>query len=118
MKRVFIIYSHPVLAQGVQELLSHNTRLNVVGCESDIDRAIEQIKALAPDSVIVDAGDLIGDITPVVTRILAARPESQVVQVSLDSNTLNIFRRQQKAAQGVDDLMQVIEQEGGESPGS
>jgi len=42
MKCIFVLSNHPLFGQGVENLLRQEKRLNIVGRETDVDRAIEQ----------------------------------------------------------------------------
>ena len=70
MKRIFMLSSHPLFSQGVESLLRRETGLEIVGRETDVDKAMERIKELRPNVVILDGGDPACDFTPAVMRIL------------------------------------------------
>jgi DNA-binding NarL/FixJ family response regulator len=116
VKRFFVLSCNPIFNQGVQELLSHHTRMQMVGREAIGDQALAHIQELGPDIVIVDAGHPTHDRTSLVLRILEDMPGVQVVELSLENNTITIFRKQQTEARSVDDFMKAIEEHGSESP--
>jgi len=41
MKHVFVLSSHPLFGQGVESLLRQEKGLEIVGRETDVDKAIE-----------------------------------------------------------------------------
>src|ERR1051326_5128046 len=45
---------HPIVRQGLAELIDHEKDLSVCGVAEDIHKALDQIAALTPDLVIVD----------------------------------------------------------------
>ena len=53
--RVVIADDHTLLRQGTAELLRHQPTLDIVGEASDGQQAVELVKNLAPDVVVMDA---------------------------------------------------------------
>jgi len=109
MKRVFIVSSYPLFSQGVESLLRRQTGLDIVGRETDVDKAVERIRELRPDVVILDSADPAGDPTPVVTRILREGLATKAIGLSLQDNTMCIYRGEQRIARGIEDLVEAIE---------
>jgi len=109
MKRVFILSSHPLLSQGVESLLRQETGLDIVGRETDVDKAIGRIKELQPDVVIVDGSNPACDLTPAVLRILREGVGAKVIGLNLQDNTMCIYRGEQRVVKEVKDLVEAIE---------
>lgn len=53
-KRVFIVDDHPIMRQGLAQLISHEPDLVVAGEASDAASALTAIQETAPDLVIID----------------------------------------------------------------
>jgi len=83
--------------------------LEIVGRETDIDKAIERIRELRPDVVIVDSGDPAGDPTIAVMRILREGVGAKVIGLNLQDNTICIYRGEQRVVKEVKDLVEAIE---------
>ena len=109
MKRIFMLSSHPLFSQGVESLLRQETGLEIVGRETDMDKAIERIKELQPDVVILDSGDPACDLTPAVMRILREGVGAKVIGLNLQDNTMCIYRGEQRVVEEVKDLVEAIE---------
>ena len=109
IKRVFILSSHPLFGQGVESLLRREAGLEIVGRETDVDKAVERIKELQPDVVILDSADPACDPTPAVMRILKEGLGTKVIGLNLQDNTLCIYRGEQRVVKEVKDLMEAIE---------
>jgi DNA-binding NarL/FixJ family response regulator len=109
MKRVLMLSSHPLFGQGVESLLRREAGLEVVGLETDVDRAVERIKELRPHVVIVDSNDPEIDLMPGVMRILREGLGTKVIGLNLQDNTICTYRGEQRIAQGVKDLVEAIE---------
>jgi DNA-binding NarL/FixJ family response regulator len=109
MRHVFIISSHPLFGQGVESLLRQEAGLEIVGRETDVDKAAEHIQELRPDVVILDCGDPACDPTPTVMRILREGLGTKVIGLNLQDNTLCIYRGEQRVVKEVKDLVEAIE---------
>jgi DNA-binding NarL/FixJ family response regulator len=107
MKRIFMLSSHPLFSQGVESLLRRQTGLEIVGREADADKALERIKELRPDVVVLDSADL-RDPMPVVMRILREGVGAKVISLNLKDNTMHVYRGEQRVVKQVEDLVKVI----------
>ena len=105
MKRVFILSSHPLFSQGVESLLRQEPGVDIVGRETDVDKAIERIKELQPDVVILDSGDP----TPELMCILREGVGTKVIGLNLQDNTIGIYRGEQRVVKSIEDLIEAIE---------
>jgi DNA-binding NarL/FixJ family response regulator len=104
-KRIFIISSHLMFSCGLESLLRQEAKLDFVGQEADVGRAIERIKELQPDVVILDSDGSV----PEVFSILRARPGVKVISLSLQNNNLCVYQAKQRITKSVEDLLEVIE---------
>ena len=109
MKRIFMFSTHPLFGQGVESLLREETGLEVVGRETDVDKAVERIKELRPNVVIVDSGDPGCDPTLAVMRILRQGVVAKVIGLNLQDNTIRIYRGEQRVVKEMQDLIEAIE---------
>lgn len=53
-RKVFIVDDHPVICQGLSQLINNETDLSVCGDAPDIPNALQSIPECRPDAVIVD----------------------------------------------------------------
>lgn len=109
MKRVFILSSHPILGKGIESLLQWEEGLTIVGHEIDPDRAMEQIKALQPDVVIVDCSDAEAARALTVMRPFKQGTRPCVIGLDLSENTISIYHGEQRPIQDVDDLIAAVQ---------
>jgi len=112
MVRVFMLSMHPLFGQGVESLLRRETGMEIVGQETEVDKAIEHIAELRPDAVIVDSTDPACDPTATVTRILRAGVTARIIGLNLGDNTLSLYRGEQRVAKGVEDLIKAVNANG------
>lgn len=105
--RIFVLSDHLMFAHGLRSLLSQDPDLQLVGQETDIDRALEQIKVSQPDIVILDSsGPSMQKLD--LKRILLARPGLKVIGLSLNSNNLYIYQATQKVVDSILDFKLAI----------
>ncbi|HEX9077903.1 MAG TPA: hypothetical protein VF932_19140 [Anaerolineae bacterium] len=109
MKRVFILSCHPLFSKGVETLLRQQQGFDIVGRESDLEKAIIRLKELRPDVVILDMGVPGGDYGPIRSRILDDNQGVKIVGLNLENNTFSIYHEEQRILHQVQDLMQAIE---------
>jgi DNA-binding NarL/FixJ family response regulator len=108
MKRVFVLTSHSLLGSGVGVLLRSAADLEVVGCESDLERAIAQIIELRPDVVVAETADLDEDWAHIMARTCQAGLQLCVVGVHLHDNRISIYQGEQRTVHDVEDLLRAV----------
>jgi two-component system response regulator NreC len=84
--RVLLVDDHKVLRDGLRLLLTADNGIHVIGEAEDGFQAIQKVKTLAPDVVVMDLGlpDINGiDVTK---QILEYKPETQVVILSMHAS--------------------------------
>jgi putative dimethyl sulfoxide reductase chaperone len=109
MKRIYMISSQLMFGAGLQTMLSEQSGIKIVGRDTDPTRALEQIRELHPDVVILDSKDLASTPGSIVADILRERPGIKVISLNLENDRMRIFHGELRIAHGLDDLMQVIE---------
>jgi len=114
--RVLIVDDHPVVRKGLWSCLSSKTSLKIVGEASDGTDAIEKVKELAPDIVLMDI-DMPRQNGLEVTNVLRKEaPEVKVLILSMQSNRDSVLRIIKAGARGyvlkdapTDELVHAIE---------
>jgi hypothetical protein len=107
IRRVFILASQPLFAQGVESLLSGQSDIDVVGTALIGPDAFERVSAAEPDVIIVEAesGE---EQRRVVTMSLACASDAKIIGLTPDDNRISIFYQQMKESRKVDDLLEEI----------
>ncbi len=108
MVRVFMVSRLALFGDGVQALLSREKEVEIVGRETDFEAAIAQIQRLCPDVVILDSSLQAGEVAATAARVVAARPNTKVVAMSLEGNIVTVFRQEQKTVHEIQDLLRAI----------
>ena len=79
-----------------------------MGVETDGPRALESIKLLKPEMVVVEIGEegaLPNNLLPYLVR---ERPGSRIIGLSLTQNKVDVYYGHQRLVREAEDLLQVI----------
>ena len=107
-KRVFIISNHQMFGRGLERLLDYKTHIEIVGQETDVERAIQRINEIQPDVVILDGDEPPYDSSSMVFQILKQPSIPKVIGLNLQNNILYIYEARQWMARSVKDLIAAI----------
>lgn len=110
-KRVFMLSSQPLFSQGMESLLSDQKGLEIVGRETDAPKAIDRIRELKPDVVVIDSKDLASVPFLVVARLLKEEQGIKIIALNLEDQTIRVYRGEQRTGLSVHDLLEVIDEE-------
>ena len=108
-KRVYILVSHPLLGRGIESLLRQEATLEIVGQTTDPEEAVEQIKSLQPDVLVVDREGCDTACTLKMLRLLNEDIRPRVIGLDLNENSLWIYREEQRTVSEVKDLLEAIQ---------
>ncbi len=108
MKRIFMVSSYPLFCEGIAALLQRKDELELVGRETDVERAIHQIQLLHPDTVIVDSDNTVCETNSIVTRILQEETKIKIVRLNLHDNAMCVLHEEHRSIRDVEDLMTAI----------
>jgi chemotaxis response regulator CheB len=87
---------------GLESLLSTQDEVEILGCASNLDMALEQIKKLKPDVVILDSTRVSGDGLLNFRRTL--HQNMIIIGLNLYNNQLTLYQRNQRAAEEYQEL--------------
>ena len=106
MRRVFIVWTHPLFHEAVCLLLKH-PEIKLVGANSDYKAAHEQILELQPDTIVVEEGD---EGVPIdVMKYLETYPWNlRVTFLNVTDNQLNMYQHEQRTRGQAGDLLHLI----------
>ena len=109
MKRVFIVCSRPLLGHGLERLVGLEGRVEVVGRERCLARALPLIGALRPDAVIVGGEENDDALAPLFLRLLREGMCGRVIALSAQGNSVAVYRGRCVGISGVGDLLAAID---------
>ena len=88
--------------------MSREGQVEVVGVERDDQQALDRIRLLNPDVILVDFSARQGDPRLGVSEILKEVPDARVISLSLQENGIDIYDKQRIVASGPEDLVRAI----------
>ena len=97
-----------MFGRGLESLLRQKPELELVGQETDEQKAIAQIKFLQPQIVIWDSPEGPNDPMSTIIHILKENPGTKVVGLSLHDNNVYLFQVTQQVVNGLEELMETI----------
>ncbi len=86
--RAMVIDSREAMREGLRTMLSGDDRITVVGVVSGGQEAVERLKELSPDIVVMDISMPGADGVDTVRRIKEARPNTGILVLSDDRKAL------------------------------
>lgn len=112
-KRIFMLSSQTLFSQGVESLLRGQLGVEIVGRETDTSKAVESIRKLKPNVVVIDGKDLASAPFSAVACLLKEQ-DIRIIAMNLENETIRVFRGEQRNAVTVDDLVAAIKEDGEE----
>jgi two-component system, NarL family, nitrate/nitrite response regulator NarL len=114
--RVLLVDDHPVVRKGLCSCLSNRENIKVVGEASEGREAIQKVKELAPDIVLMDLNMPGMDGLTVTETVRKESPQTKVLVLSMHSNREYVLRIVKAGARGYvlkdappDELIKAIE---------
>jgi len=111
MRRVFILSNRSLFTQGVDSLLEREPDLEVVGWETDPDKAIRCIQKIQPDVVILTGEDATQRPSANAVRLFREGlvTKIKIIGLNLQDNTICIYHGEQRVVKEMQDLLKAIE---------
>jgi DNA-binding NarL/FixJ family response regulator len=98
--RILIVDDHPIVQQGLTEMLNHEDDLTVCGTAEDMHEALSKIEELKPDLVVLDITLKSSNGIEVLKDIKIRYPKLLVLMLSMHDETLYALRALRAGAAG------------------
>jgi hypothetical protein len=106
---VVVLSSHTLFAEGVHSRLqSRAEALDLSVVDARNSKAMEQIIALDPQAVIVDASDAEASLNCPINHLLASLPALKIIRLDPEQAGFQVVTSARHIAHEVDDLLEVI----------
>ncbi len=99
-KRVLVVDDHPIVREGLADLINKEKNLVVCGCAEDIPQALEALRTLKPDVVTVDISLKDASGIGLIKNIKAQYPDLPVLAISMHEESLYAERALRAGAKG------------------
>lgn len=103
-RRVAILYTHPLLGEGIARLLEGEEGTQVILVDGQTADAREQVRLIGADAVVVEVDPKHEDLL----RLLRESGAGLVVCVTLGDNGVDLYRTWHLTVTRVEDLRRVI----------
>jgi DNA-binding NarL/FixJ family response regulator len=110
MKRVLLIATQSLFGLGVENLLHQEDNLEIIGCESDVDSAMQRVENQELDVVLIELGILETQLGHPLQDLLRSQPNLTVIELNPEDESICIYSSQHKTVKKVRDLVEAIEQ--------
>jgi DNA-binding NarL/FixJ family response regulator len=100
VRRIIVVDDHPVVREGLAQLINHEPDLRICGQFEDAARAFEALPALQPDLAIVDLTLKAGSGLELVKNIRANYPNLVILVLSMHDESLYAERVLRAGASG------------------
>jgi DNA-binding NarL/FixJ family response regulator len=99
-KKIFIVDDHPVLRDGLTEMINRSSEGTVCGDASTAEEALERVPAAAPDLVVVDLSLPGMNGIELVKALRARLPSVRILVLSMHDEALHAERAMRAGARG------------------
>jgi DNA-binding NarL/FixJ family response regulator len=108
--RVLLVDDHPIVRQGLGEMINHEKDLMVCGGAEDLNSTIDQIESQKPDLVIVDISLKGSNGIELIKNLKARYPELPTLVLSMHDESLSADRALRAGSKGYIMKEEAIEQ--------
>lgn len=98
--KVYLIDDHPIMVQGLKELINNQKDMKVVGSSDDWHVAIEQSKKVQPDLILLDVTLKDANGIEVLKNLKIHLPQVKILMLSMHDENLYAMRSLKAGAQG------------------
>lgn len=110
-RRILVLYSKSLLAQGVANLLKRDEGLEVIGIDLEKNGSMSNINELRPEAVIIDGDDIPAGSGALILQVLRGNPSVKVLCISVNGSNVDIYRKSQVCITRADELVAAIRME-------
>ncbi len=107
-RRVLIISSHPLFAEGIERILQEDGNLTVVARSRELLEALPLVEQYQPDTVIVDYDEPGLCDTEVVNLLVGNQDERQIIFLTLSGSRMIVYHRQRVEDATPGDLLSTL----------
>jgi hypothetical protein len=109
MRQVFVFSEQVPFGRDLAGLLDPEAELEVLGWETDLEKAIRRIIKIRPSAVIVAGQGAASDCGPAVTRLQTECPGIQIAEINLETGVVRIYGGEDQIVQELRDLLSAVE---------
>lgn len=100
IKKIFVVDDHPLIRQGLANIISHESDMALIGEACDSLEALNKIKDLEPDLVIIDINLKGSSGIELTTTLLSKFPKMLILIISMHDESIYLERVLKAGAKG------------------
>jgi len=105
--KVFLIGTHTLFCEAIRTVL-RGEGIEVMGMETDQQRALERVEALQPDVILVEGDGEATGLAAAIFHFIHDKAGARLISLSFTTNQLSIYSRQQKMVSTTKDLIEAV----------
>jgi hypothetical protein len=109
MVRVLLVAANGLFGKGVEALVRREAGFRLVGWEANLEGAVESIRTLQPDAVVIVRERYTGPGAAGVDGRLLAAGAQRVIALSLEDSRIVVDGREERVVRRVEDFFRAIE---------
>lgn len=109
--RVFVVSDSLMFSGGLKSLLSKDPDVEIIGEETEVNRAIKQVKTLQPDVIIWGNSGINPALTQEEIHLVKATPGIKIIGLSLQNNNIIVYQSARKVIGDIQDLVKAIKED-------
>jgi DNA-binding NarL/FixJ family response regulator len=98
--RILLVDDHPIVRQGLAEMINHEKDLHVCGTAEDLHAALDKLEELKPDLVVTDISLKNSNGLELLKNIKVRHPKMLVLMLSMHDESLYAVRALRAGAAG------------------
>ena len=110
MARILVVSSGSLFGKGLEAFLRQDPALEVVGVTDQVHDALDLVRRLRPDVLVLQSNDSAGLALPPLMCCLRDRLIGRIIALDPHQNTLCVFTAEHREVRGVADLAKAIAQ--------
>jgi DNA-binding NarL/FixJ family response regulator len=110
--RVFLVSSHPLFGQGMEEWLRQGTGLTLAGRENSLATVARRMGQVQPDVILLDISHKAKALTAALLRFFGDKSGAKIIGVDLQDNGVRTYCDECLLMKDVADLLEVIQELG------
>lgn len=108
--RVFVVSDSLMFSGGLKSLLSQDPEVEIIGEETEVNRAVNQLQTLQPDVVIWGSSGMNPALVQEEIRLVKAAPGVKIIGLSLQNNNIVVYQSARQIIGDIQDLIKAIKE--------
>lgn len=109
--RVFVVSDSLMFSGALKSLLSEDPGVEIIGEETEVNRAVKQVKTLQPDVIIWSNSGMNPALAQEEIHLVKAMPGMKIIGLSLQNNNIVVYQSARKIIGDIQDLVLAIKED-------